>query len=109
LAARPVGANNTDFNLTCGSTLTKALINVVFPVPAYPLRTKQESTLLERTNFCNNKKTSLCCEVGLFPKFCSIRSWKFIAANCKFLGLYLLKEMNGLQLIEQQTERIYKI
>ena len=40
LAALPVGASNTDRFPMLGSDFTRAEINVVFPVPAYPFRRK---------------------------------------------------------------------
>lgn len=39
-AARPVGAKSTYFLLISNKLLTMVAITVVFPVPAYPLRTK---------------------------------------------------------------------
>ena len=50
LAARPVGASKTVFKFLAFLAFTSDAIRVVFPVPAYPFKTKANAPALENSS-----------------------------------------------------------
>jgi hypothetical protein len=65
LAARPVGARRTVEILCSFSVRTIAPIEVVLPVPAYPLIIRVQRGFVEIINFENALISRSCPEVGV--------------------------------------------